>query len=286
MSSETGPRVARRGVEAREIIREQQRLGRRVGLIPTMGALHAGHLSLVEAARRDCDFTAATIFVNPTQFGPNEDFAKYPRTWDSDLEGLRQAGVDLVFAPEVDEMYPVGCTTSIVPPSVALPLEGRFRPGHFAGVATIVLKLFNLLPADLAYFGHKDYQQTLVVRHMAADLQVPTQVVVCPTVREVDGLAMSSRNRYLSSVERAQAVAVSRALRAADSAWRSGDRSGDSLRQRMADTLAAAGIVAIDYVSIAHLDTLAELDEVGDAAIALVACRIGATRLIDNWRLE
>lgn len=284
--SAEGPLVVRTVEEARRAVREAQRRGLRVGLAPTMGALHAGHLSLIEAARRDCQFIAATIFVNPTQFGPREDFSKYPRTWLEDLAALRSVGTDLVFAPEAAEVYPPGCSTFVEPPAAARPLEGVCRPGHFRGVATVVLKLFQMLPADVAYFGQKDYQQTLVVRRMVADLNVPMEIVVCPTVREPDGLAMSSRNRYLAPDERRRAASISAGLRAAEAAFRGGERNGDRLRAAVRGELERAGIHEIDYVSVADPETLDELDSVATAAIALVACRVGSTRLIDNLRLE
>lgn len=287
MTAAQGPLVVRTGGEARAAIRAAQREGKRVGLVPTMGALHEGHLSLVEAARRECEYTAATIFVNPTQFGPREDFSRYPRTWDEDLAALARIGVDLVFAPETAEMYPPNCTTAIEPPRVAEPLEGRFRPGHFRGVATIVMKLFQLLPADAAFFGQKDYQQTLVVRRMVEDLNVPVQIVVCPTIRDADGLAMSSRNRYLSADERRQALSISRGLRRAQESFRQGERRTSVLCEAIEASLRDASVSSIDYVAVADPESLeAPGEQVSGTAMALVACRVGTTRLIDNLRLE
>jgi pantoate--beta-alanine ligase len=251
-----------------------------------MGALHAGHASLVSAARVECDVVVATIFVNPTQFGPHEDFQKYPRTLAADLEVLRDAGADLVFVPEADEIYRPGSSTSVDPPRVALPLEGECRPGHFRGVATVVLKLFLILPADVAYFGAKDYQQTLVVRHMVADLNVPIRVCVCPTVRETDGLALSSRNRYLTADERRQSLALSRGLRAAEALFRAGQREARVLEERIRDELSSAGIARIDYAAVADPDSLDRLARVGERAVALIAAHVGTTRLIDNLMLE
>ena len=202
-----------------EIQRESRALsveGKTVGLVPTMGALHEGHLSLVRRARGECDVVIATIFVNPAQFGPSEDFSRYPRTIERDLELLAAEGCDLVFVPPQEEVYPSDFSTFVEPPAVALPLEGRFRPGHFRGVATVVLKLFNLIPANVAYFGQKDYQQALVIQHMVRDLNLPIKIAVCPIVREPDGLALSSRNRYLSTAEREQALALSRTLQLAE----------------------------------------------------------------------
>jgi len=278
--------VVRVGAEARDLIRAAQRAGLRVGLVPTMGALHDGHLSLVEAARRECRFTVATVFVNPTQFGPQEDFSRYPRTWDEDLAALGRVGVDLVFAPEVSEMYPPNCTTAIAPPRVAMPLEGQCRPGHFRGVATIVMKLFQLLPADAAYFGQKDYQQTLVVRHMVEDLNMPIAIEVRPTVRDPDGLALSSRNRYLSAAERQQALAIIRGLRHALELVRQGERNAIVLQNAIRATLIDASIRSIDYVAVVDPESLGNLELLAGPAMALVACRVGATRLIDNLRLE
>lgn len=279
-------RVVRTGAEARAAIRAAQRAGLRAGLVPTMGALHEGHLSLVETSLRSCQFTAVTIFVNPTQFGPQEDFSRYPRTWDEDLAALTQLGVDLVFAPEVSEMYPPNCTTAIEPPRVAVPLEGQCRPGHFRGVTTVVMKLFQLLPADVAFFGQKDYQQTLVVRQMVTDLNVPIAIEVGPTVRDPDGLALSSRNRYLSAAERQQALAIIRGLREAQALVHQGERNVNLLQSTIRARLIDAGIRTIDYVAVVDPDSLGNLEVLAGPAMALVACRVGTTRLIDNLRLE
>lgn len=256
--------------------------GKSVGLVPTMGALHEGHLSLVRRARSECDVVIATIFVNPTQFGPNEDLARYPRTLERDLEQLSAENCDLVFVPAKEEVYPPGFSTYIEPPAVAAPLEGRCRPGHFRGVATVVLKLFNIIPTDFAYFGQKDYQQSLVIQHMVRDLNLPMKISVCPIVREGDGLALSSRNRYLSPAERQQALALSRSLRRAEALVRAGQRDVTSITAAMRDELTAAGIERIDYAAVADIQTLAELDTLDRPAVALLACFVGATRLIDN----
>lgn len=269
----------------RSLVREWQRAGKRVGFVPTMGALHEGHLSLVDVARQQCDAVVTSIFVNPTQFLPSEDLAKYPRTLEADLALLAARGVESVFAPSVEAMYPTGYSTFVEPPQVAVPLEGHCRPGHFRGVATVVLKLFEIVPADAAFFGQKDYQQSLVVRRMVRDLDVPIEIVVCPTVREADGLALSSRNRYLSPDERRQALAVSRALRAAREEAARGERSAAALRAIMRDTLHAAGIERIDYVAIADPETLDEVATLKRPAMALIACHVGTTRLIDNQPL-
>jgi pantoate--beta-alanine ligase len=259
-----------------------QRSGKRVGVVPTMGALHEGHLSLVAASRAACDVTVATIFVNPTQFGPNEDFSRYPRTLEADLAKLSAAGADYAFVPDVAEMYPAGATTMVEPGSAAEPLEGQFRPGHFRGVATIVLKLFQAVPADAAFFGQKDYQQQLVVRQMVADLLLPIKIVVCPTVHEVDGLAMSSRNVYLSADDRAKALGISRALQVAESRAASGERDVASIAAAMLTTLRDAGIASIDYASVVDAATLLPVEKINAPAVALIAARVGTTRLIDN----
>jgi pantoate--beta-alanine ligase len=259
--------------------------GRRIGLVPTMGALHEGHLSLVREARHRADTVVATIFVNPAQFGPREDFGKYPRTLDADLTALSNAGCDVVFVPTADDIYPPGFSTYVDPPAVAGPLEGVCRPGHFRGVATVVLKLFELIPADFACFGQKDFQQLLVIQRMVADLALPIEIVSCPTVRESDGLALSSRNRYLSAGQRQQALAISRALNRATQLVTSGERDNSRLVTEMRNVLTTSGIDRIDYVAIADPETLAELPRLEAPAIALIAAHVGSTRLIDNQLL-
>jgi pantoate--beta-alanine ligase len=263
-------------------VRAAQRGGGRVGVVPTMGALHAGHVSLAEASKQTCDATVVTIFVNPTQFGPNEDFAKYPRTLESDLAALAPLNVDAVFVPRNEAMYPSGYSTYVDPPSVALPLEGQFRPGHFRGVATVVLKLFGACPADAAFFGAKDYQQALVVKRMVADLNVPIEIHVLPTLREADGLAMSSRNRYLSAAERQQALTLSRGLERAAELIASGERIGPRITAELTAMFARAGITDIDYIAVADPETLALVEEIRGPVVVLIAARVGTTRLIDN----
>ncbi|MCU0962630.1 MAG: pantoate--beta-alanine ligase [Pirellulaceae bacterium] len=260
--------------------------GQTIGLVPTMGALHDGHLSLVRRAVRECDFTVVTIFVNPTQFGPQEDFARYPRTLEADLQALAQAQADLVYAPTAEQIYRPGFSTFVDPPDVAQPLEGHCRPGHFRGVATIVLKLFHLVPAHVAYFGRKDYQQWRVIQAMAEDLDLPIRVEACPTVREPDGLAMSSRNRYLTPAERQQAVAVSRCLLHAAQLAAQGETRAAMMRQQMRDVLTRSGITRIDYVALVDPLTLTEVEEVHADTVALVAAFVGGTRLIDNRQLK
>jgi len=256
--------------------------GKSVGLVPTMGALHAGHLSLVEASRRECDATVVTIFVNPAQFGPHEDFTRYPRDLNADLEKLRPLGVDRVFAPPLEEMYSPGESTRVDVGAVAEPLEGQFRPGHFRGVATIVLKLFNVIPANVAYFGQKDYQQTRVVRRMVADLNVPIRIAVCPIVREPDGLAMSSRNAYLSPAERQRALVLSQSLNLAERLVAEGERNAATILARMRERFAQAGVDRIDYIALADPETLAPVTEIHGRTVALIAAHVGTTRLIDN----
>ncbi|MGN6545095.1 MAG: pantoate--beta-alanine ligase [Aureliella sp.] len=263
-----------------------RREGLAVGLVPTMGALHAGHISLVNEARAYCGVVAVSIFVNPTQFGPNEDFTRYPRTLESDLERLREAKADLVFTPSATDIYPLGSTTYIDPPQVSQPLEGEFRPGHFRGVATVVLKLFHLLPASVAYFGQKDFQQCLVVQRMVEDLNVPIRIQVCPTLREADGLAMSSRNRYLSESQRRTALCLWKALQYAKSQYEAGKESVGAIEQEMHAILLSEGADRIDYARIVDRETLEGLEVADRPAVALIAVHVGTTRLIDNLLLE
>jgi pantoate--beta-alanine ligase len=281
----TAPRVIRAADELREVLGAARSRGATIGVVPTMGALHEGHLSLVDACRRGCDLTVVTIFVNPTQFGPGEDFTRYPRNLEADVQLLSQHGADLVFAPETDSMYYADHATHVEVSGPALPLEGEFRPGHFRGVATIVLKLFNLVGADRAYFGRKDYQQSLVVRRMAADLNLPVEIVVCPIVREPDGLAMSSRNVYLSANERRRALAISRSLKLARRMVADGTRDVMAILSAMRGLLDEAEL-KIDYAEICDGQSLAPLAQVEPGAVALIAARVGATRLIDNESLD
>ncbi len=256
------------------------------GFVPTMGALHEGHLSLVRRAREENDHVAVSIFVNPTQFGPGEDYEAYPRDLEGDLKKLAPLGVDLVFAPTPREMYPEGYQTFVTVEEVTKVLEGAARPGHFRGVTTVVLKLFHIVQPDRAYFGQKDAQQVRVLQQMVRDLNVPVELVVCPTVREADGLAMSSRNAYLSEAERRAAPVLYRALQAARAAWEAGERDGERLRQVMREVLAAEPLAQVEYVSAADPDTLQELERVGERGVLLsLAVRIGPARLIDNLLL-
>lgn len=256
-----------------------------LGFVPTMGYLHAGHVSLVERARRECASVAASIFVNPTQFGPGEDLEKYPRDLPRDLAMLEAAGADLVWTPTPEDIYPPGFQTWVQVEGLTRSLEGEVRPGHFRGVTTVVAKLFNAVGPDRAYFGQKDAQQAAVIRRMAQDLDFPIEIVVCPTVREPDGLALSSRNTYLGPEERRAATVLYRALSAAQAAYEEGERSGEALRRVMADTVNAEPLAHLQYVSCADYDSLEELEQVRGKALLSLAVFIGKTRLIDNFVL-
>lgn len=255
---------------------------RPVGLVPTMGALHAGHVSLIRRARAETATVVLTIFVNPRQFGDAEDLTAYPRDEAADLAVSAAEGVDLVFAPPPEEIYPPGFDTLVRVGAIADPLEGAARPGHFEGVATVVAILFGLVGAERAYFGRKDAQQLAVVRRMAADLAIPTEVVDCPTVREPDGLAISSRNTRLSPTERAAAPIARAALLAARAAWQAGERSAEVLRATMREVLATEPLAVAEYVSVADPTSLVELDRVDGGALLSLAVQLGSVRLIDN----
>jgi pantoate--beta-alanine ligase len=262
-------------------------LGGSVGLVPTMGALHAGHRSLMRRAAEECDAAVVSIFVNPTQFGPSDDFARYPRSEDADLAACREEGVSLVLMPSVEDIYPEGASTTVSVGRLSTILEGASRPGHFDGVATVVSKLFNIAQPDRAYFGQKDAQQLLVIRRMARDLLFPVEVVGCPIVREEAGLALSSRNVYLSEEERRQALSLSRGLRTAEAAWLGGLRDAAALRGMVHDEISGQPLAMIDYVSLAEAETLDECEGRvrGDALLSL-AVRFGKARLIDNTMLR
>lgn len=274
--------------------------GRTVGFVPTMGALHEGHLSLVESAL-SCDAAVASIFVNPTQFGPNEDLEKYPRTLTADLEKLQSAGVSAVFVPTKEQMYPDGFSTSVEPPRISETLEGTCRPGHFRGVVTVVLKLLNALPVTHAYFGKKDYQQWRVIEAMARDLNLGTKIIGCETVREADGLALSSRNRYLTDEGRARALLLSETLQSVETAYQAGEtqtailnanmqrmllgQNADGTAATHANTPSLHRLDALQYANIVSAQDLTPLSSIDRPAVALIAGMIGTTRLIDNREL-
>jgi pantoate--beta-alanine ligase len=276
-------RIVRTRAELREALAGAERP---VGLVPTMGWLHDGHRALIQQARAENATTVVSIFVNPRQFGDPADLEKYPRSEPRDVALCTEEGVDLIFAPSVEEVYPPGFDTTVKVGAVADPLEGAARPGHFDGVATVVAILFDLVGAERAYFGQKDAQQLLVIRRMALDLALPTEVVGCPTVRDPDGLAMSSRNVHLTPEQRAAAPVIRRALRAAASKYRAGERSAEALRREMRRVLGEEPLAEPDYVSVADGTTLRELDEVSGPALLSMAVRFGATRLIDNEAID
>ena len=282
MSSPGGPDVIRRVADLRARVASWRRAGETVGLVPTMGSLHEGHLALVRAAKKDGTRAVATLFVNPTQFGPNEDLAAYPRDEEGDRRLLGEAKADLLFAPDVGEMYPAGFATTVSVAGLTEHLCGPHRPGHFAGVATVVCKLLNQAGADRAYFGEKDFQQLQVIRRMARDLDIATEIVGVPTVREADGLAMSSRNRYLSAAERIQAAAFPRLLREAAASLADG-RDATADLEKVRAGLIAAGFRKIDYVTLADGTALQPLDRASKPSRIVAAAWLGRTRLIDNW---
>jgi len=280
------PKLITAVAQLRETLAAVRREGKRIGLVPTMGALHEGHLSLVRAAKAECDCTVVSIYVNPTQFGPNEDFSKYPRTLEADLKLLAGCGADVVFAPTNDVVYPAGLSTWVEVGAVAEPLEGQCRPGHFRGVATVVLKFFNMVQPDAAYFGQKDFQQAAVIRRMTADLNLPLVIRVCPTVREPDGLAMSSRNRYLSPAARQRALVLLRSLQTALQLVQEGQRDASRIVARMREMIETAEDARIDYIALVDPDTLQPVGRITGRTLAVLAVKIENTRLIDNCLLE
>jgi pantoate--beta-alanine ligase len=271
-------------------MKESARLARAenkiIGLVPTMGALHAGHMTLVERARRECSQVVTSIFVNPTQFGPKEDLAKYPRTFEADSQKLSAAGVDAIFAPQPADIYPPGFRTYVNVDSLSERLEGRSRPGHFRGVATVVLKLFEICQPTYAYFGRKDAQQVRVITQMVRDLNLDVEIVVCPIVREPDGLALSSRNAYLGPEERKAALVLHRALTAARDELASGTRDALSLQSTMQKIFAAEPRAALDYAEVVDADTFEPIARIARPAYILIAAFLGKTRLIDNLYIE
>jgi pantoate--beta-alanine ligase len=275
-------RVVETIAEARAVLDGERARGHTVGLVPTMGYLHAGHRSLMDRSVAERDVTFVTVFVNPLQFGAGEDLGSYPRDLDRDLAMAEHAGADLVLTPAVEEMYPEPVLTTVAVAEIAVPMEGRSRPTHFAGVATVVAKLFNIAGSCRAYFGEKDWQQLAVVRRMASDLSFPVEVVGCPTVREPDGLALSSRNAYLSPEERAAAPVLHRALQAGVAAIAAGERAAAAVRATMRATLGAEPLAAVDYADVVDAATLATVDPLRGEVRLLVAARFGRARLIDN----
>jgi len=257
-----------------------------VGLVPTMGALHEGHLSLVRAARSACDIVTASIFVNPTQFGPNEDLEKYPRSFERDRELLQSEGAQLLFAPSVKEMYPPGAVTWVTVEELSSKLDGRSRPGHFRGVTTVVAKLFHIVEPDAAFFGQKDAAQVAIIRRMVRDLNFPVDIVVCPIVREPDGLAMSSRNAYLDAAQRKQALVLKRSLKRVGELVDAGEMAANKLSCAGREEFAREASVRLDYLEIVNPDTLDPVEDVSGGALVAIAAYVGGTRLIDNLLIE
>lgn len=272
--------------DIRTASRAARREGKRLGLVPTMGALHEGHLSLLRAARASSDVVAASIFVNPTQFGPNEDLAKYPRSFDRDCDLLRRERVNLVFAPSVEEMYPAGAVTWVTVEDLSNRLDGRSRPGHFRGVTTVVSKLFHIVEPDVAFFGQKDAAQVAIIRRMVRDLNFPVDIVVCPIVREPDGLAMSSRNAYLSPEERTHALVLHRSLMKVQELIEQGENSAEKLAAAGRAELATESAVRLDYFEIVNPDTLQPIKDISQDALVATAAYVGGTRLIDNLLIK
>ena len=276
-------RTVRTRAELREALAGLRAQGRTIGFVPTMGWLHDGHLSLVSHARARASATVMSIFVNPLQFGPNEDLTAYPRDLERDTRLAEETGVDLLFAPDGETMYPTGePIVRVVPGPIGDVLDGAFRPGHFEGVLTVVIKLFNLVGPDVAVFGRKDYQQATLIRRMVADLDLPVEIVVAPSVRAEDGLALSSRNAYLSEDERARALVLSRALAAGAAAWDTGERHAGSILAAARGVLASESGVRVQYLELVHPDTLEAVEQAGAGSVLAVAAFVGRTRLIDN----
>lgn len=279
-------RVLRSVAEIRAAVRAARADGSLVGLVPTMGALHAGHLELIRRARSESGLVVVSIFVNPMQFGPREDLTKYPRPFDKDIELCRQANVDVVFAPDVSTIYPEGFASFVDVGGLSDRMEGAMRPGHFRGVATVVLKLFNIVQPDLAYFGQKDAQQVQVIDRLIRDLELPVQLRVCSTVRDPDGLALSSRNSYLSPTDREHALSLTRSLQAAKSMIAAGERDANSVRHKMRSVLESAPEVVLDYAELVDPRTFEPITQIAGPVLAVVAARVGSTRLIDNLPID
>ena len=276
------PPVAATIDDVRRAVAEARSRERRIGLVPTMGALHEGHASLIRAARVETGFVVVSVFVNPTQFGPHEDFHRYPRPFEQDLEVCRREGVDLVFAPTPETVYPAGYRTYVEVEGLQNTLCGASRPGHFRGVCTVVLKLFNIVRPDIAYFGQKDAQQVLILRKMVQDLNVEVAVRVCPIIREPDGLALSSRNRYLDVEQRRRAVVLSQAIKEASERIVAGERDGGTVRRLLAERIEATPGAVLDYAAVVAADTLQPFDRLQGQVLLALAVKFGNTRLIDN----
>jgi len=272
--------------ETRVACRHERAKGRRFGLVPTMGALHDGHLSLVRTAKAQCDSVAVSLFVNPTQFGPTEDLAKYPRPFERDRELLEKEGVAILFAPSTEEMYPKGEVTWVVVEGLSEKLDGRSRRGHFRGVSTVVSKLFHIVEPDVAFFGQKDAAQSAIIRCMVRDLNFPVEIVICPIVREPDGLAMSSRNAYLNPDERQQALTLRHSLSRVEDEFGAGERNAARMIAAATKVFAQDPRIRLDYFEIVDPDTLEPVEQIGRSALVAVAAYIGSTRLIDNVIVE
>lgn len=266
----------------RKLVKAARSKGKIIGLVPTMGALHIGHISLIKKAKQQTDFVVISIFVNPTQFSPNEDFKKYPRPIKNDLAVCRKAGVDVVFAPTAKQMYPQENLSWVNIEKLTEPLCGKFRPGHFRGVATVCTKLFNIVMPDVAYFGQKDAQQVIVIKRMAADLNMPLKIVICPTVRQADGLAVSSRNQYLTEQEKKDATYIYKALKKSESLIKQGAQKSKTIISEMRKILNQIPSVKIEYISIVDAETLQEVEKIAGEVLVAAAVKIGSTRLIDN----
>jgi pantoate--beta-alanine ligase len=274
--------IAKTIESAKTFVSAARKQSRTIGLVPTMGALHIGHISLIQAARKQTDYVVVSIFVNPTQFGPTEDFDKYPRPFDDDLQVCREQEIDVVFAPEINEMYPEPNLTWVNVEKLTEPLCGRSRPGHFRGVTTVCIKLFNIVQPDVAFFGQKDAQQAVVIKRMVADLNIPLKIQVCPTVREEDGLAVSSRNKYLNEAQRKDAPLLYKSLQKAKQLIRTGTTSSEQIVTEMKKILEKSDLLEPEYIEIVNPKTLGPLNPVKGKALVAVAARCSSTRLIDN----
>ena len=278
--------VAKTIEEVKRLVKIERSEGRKIGLVPTMGALHIGHISLIEAAVKDCDFVIVSIFVNPTQFEPGEDFEKYPRPLEADLEICKKAGVDVVFAPSPQQMYPAENVTWVNVEKLTKPLCGRSRPGHFRGVTTVCAKLFNIVAPDSAYFGQKDAQQAIVIKRMVADLNMPLEIVICPTIREPNGLAVSSRNQYLTARQKKDAANIYKSLQTCRRMIDTGTTETRQVIAEMQKILQQIPSGQIEYVSIVAAETLESTDKITGKVLAAVAVKVGSARLIDNILID